>query len=167
MDEQSELILVKLYGIERGYINYLPRSIRAIRDVSPLIKEVFDSRLHVPISGHSCVHKQDIQAGLRLRVLKELGRKCIVCGRAEEKGMHVHHIKPQGRTWNNAFGFTVLCESCHKMIRSGIDKTEEQVRAICGEITSRDSNKYDPSDGIQYPEPSIVKLPHYNYFYYD
>lgn len=167
MDEQSELILVKLYGIERGYINYLPQGIPAIRDISSLVKEVFDSRSPVPISGHYCVHKKDIQAGLRLRVLKELGKKCIVCGRSEEKGMHVHHIKPCRRTWNNAFGLTVLCESCHKMIRSGIGKTEEEVRAICREITNRDSNKYDPSDGIEYPESSIVKLPHWNYFYYD
>ncbi len=167
MDEQSELILVKLYGIERGYINYLPQSIPAIRDVSSLVKEVFDSRLHVPISGHSCVHKKDIQAGLRLRVLKEMGRKCIVCGRAEEKGMHVHHIKPYWRTWNNAFGVTVLCESCHKTITTGPSMDEEEVRAICREITNRDSNKYDPPDGIEYTESSIVKLPHWSYYYYE
>ncbi len=167
MNEQSELILVKLYGIERGYINYLPRSIRAIRDVSSLVKEVFDSRSHVVISGHYCVYKQDIQAGVRSRVLKELGKKCIVCGRSEKKGMHVHHIKPYRRTWNNAFGLTVLCESCHKMIRSGIGKTEEEVRAICREITSRDSTKYDPSDGVEYTESSIVKLPHWSYYYYE
>ena len=80
--------------------------------------------------------------------------------------MQVHHVKPYWRTWNNAFGFTVLCESCHKMIRSGIGKTEEQVRGICREITRRDSEKYDPADGMEYPEPSIVKLAYTNYFYY-
>jgi hypothetical protein len=166
MDENSELLLVKLYGIEKGFLDYLPRSIPAVRDVSSLIKEVFHSRSPVLISGHYCLHKQDMQAGIRLRVLKELGTKCVVCGQSHKQGMQVHHIKPYWRTWNNAFGFTVLCESCHKMIRSGIGKTEEQVRGICREITRRDSERYDPADGMEYPEPSIVKLAYTNYFYY-
>jgi hypothetical protein len=53
------------------------------------------------------------------------------------------------------------------MIRSGIGKTEEEVRAICREITSRYSDKYDPPDGIQYTESPIVKLPHWSYYYYE
>ena len=166
MDEQNELILVKLYGIERGYINYLPQSILAVRNVSSLIKEVFDSCSHILISGYDCVYKNNIQAGLRRRVLRELSTKCIVCGLSEENGIHIHHLKPYWRTWNNAFGLTVLCESHHKMIRCGIGKTEEEVQAICREITSRDSNKYDPPNDIEYLESPMVKLPHYNYFYY-
>jgi hypothetical protein len=166
MDEDSELILLKLHGIERGFLDYLPQSILAIRDVNSLVKEVFNSRTPVLISGHQCLHKRDIQAGIRLRVLKAIGVRCVVCGQSYEKGMHVHHIKPYWRTWNNAFGLTVLCESCHKMIRGGIGITGEEVRSICMEVSNQTGVRFDPSDGIQYPEPPIVKLAHTNYFYY-
>lgn len=165
VDKDSELRVIKLYGIERGFLNYLPSSIPAIRDVSSLQEDVFRSCKPTWIQGRYCLHEQQIRAGIHLRVLKALGNTCIICGESHEKGMQVHHIKPRWRTLNNAFGFTVLCEECHKKIRGGIGKTDREVWDICKQISLPGSQWYDPPDGIKYPENSIVKVAHTPCYY--
>ena len=164
MDERGNLHLLILYAIEKGYLPYLPQSIPAVREVSSLVREAFNSYSSEVISGHYCVHKDYIQRGVRSRVLKILGSKCVLCG--EENKIQVHHIKPHWRTWNNSFGLTVLCETHHKMIRSGIGKTKAQVISCCSELKCPSSTKYDPPDDKLYPESMLVKLPRYSFYYY-
>jgi len=163
--DNGEMILLKLYGIEWGYINYLPKSIPAVRNVDAILKDIFATRTTEPINGHDCLFKADIQNGLRKKVLKELGKTCIVCKEYFDKGINVHHIKPGSRSWGNPFGLTVLCEKCHKMIRYGIGKTTQEVKVLCNEVTSPDSPYYDPPSDIQYPEPTLVKTAHCNYYH--
>ena len=164
--EKGKLHLIKLRGIERGYLKYLPLSIPAIRDTATLIDDIFQCWTTIPIRGHLCLHKLDILKGLRPRALKVLGKTCIVCG-LEHDSIEVHHIKPHWRTFNNAFGFTVLCEEHHKMIRNGIEigMSNDEVRDFCLEAASPDSQWYDPPDNRVYPESPIVKMTGTGYFY--
>jgi len=157
--DSGEMVLLKLYAIERGYLNYLPQSIPAVLNVDQMLREIFNSRTTIPIDGHRCLLKSEIQNGLRRKVIKELGKTCIVCNEYHEKGINVHHIKPKSRSWGNPFGLTVLCDRCHKMIRCGIDKTDQVVKDVCTKITNPESNIYDPPYDLQYPEPTLVKVP--------
>jgi len=161
----GEMILLKLYAIERGYLKYLPKGIPAVRNVDAILEEIFESRTTEPINGYDCLFKSDIQNGLRKQVIRELGKTCIVCNEYHDKHINVHHIKPGSRSWGNPFGLTVLCERCHKMIRYGIGKTDQEVKDLCNEITNPDSPYYDPASDVQYPEPTLVKVAYGNYYH--
>jgi hypothetical protein len=158
------LPLIKLYGIERGWLKYLPQSVPAIRAVKAMLDDIFTARTPIEIAGHQCLFKPDIAAAIHLRVIPIMGHFCIVCNIYRKKDMNVHHIKPASRTWCNAWGFTTLCQGCHKIIRVGLSVPDEEMKSLCREFASLDSPYYDPP-GMIYPEPNIVKLPHINYFY--
>ena len=158
------LPLVKLYAIEKGWLKYLPQGVPAVRDVKAILDGIFATRATLEIAGHQCLHKQDIRASIHRNVLSIMGYFCIVCGVYHKKDMNVHHVKPSWRTWCNAWGFTTLCQDCHKLIRVGLSMPDSEIKDLCRGFASPDSPYYDPP-GVVYPEPNIVKLPHINYFY--
>jgi hypothetical protein len=169
MGNNTKITLLQLYGIERGYLQYLPASIPAVRDVTGMIKDIFNNTLtHYDINGKRCLHKSQIMAGIHRRVIKALGNKCIACGRAETKGMHVHHIKYHWRTWNNAFGFTVLCEDCHRIAQYGGSTKNPclllgiNVKDFCKKIMSPECQEYEPP-GKVYPECTAYKVARFYY----
>ena len=169
MDDR-DLRLLKLYGITRGYLKYLPVSIPVIRNVKGLLEDVFFSALIVyEVQGRKCLDKEQIQKGIRRRVIRLLGNKCVVCDTTINKNMHVHHIKPYWRAWNNPFGFTVLCEECHEKAHGtwfsgySIELSADEAREICQKISSPQSQEYDPPHPKNYPEPTIVQVRRYLY----
>lgn len=162
--QEYHLHLIKLYAIEKGWLKYLPQSISSIREVKTILDDIFTTHTTIELAGYQCLHKQDIRAAIHRRVLSIMGPSCIVCNINHKKDMNVHHIKPAWRTWCNAWGFTTLCQDCHKIIRSGLSMPDDQLKDLCQQFTISDSPYYDPP-GIAYPEPNIVKLPHINYFY--
>ena len=158
------LVLIKLYAIEKGWLKYLPVSIPAIRDVKNLLEDIFKNRPTEKIAGYEFLFKQDIRAGIHSRVLTAMGYTCIVCNTSHKKNMNIHHIKPYWRTWSNAYGFTTLCQDCHKMLQTGLDINIKDLKELSQEFANPNSPLYDPS-GLVYPEPTIVKSPKANYFY--
>lgn len=164
--DNSELKIIKLYGIERGFLKYLPSSILAVRDVDSLLKDIFISAQKVTfVEGYPCLHKEELQSRIHLRVIKELGSKCVICEESFKKGIHVHHIKHYWRTLNNVFGFTVLCSICHKKAHRGLAITDSELRDICEDISRCGSRLYDSPWGEEYPENSVVRIPHTQYYY--
>ena len=158
------ITLVKLYSIEKGWLGYLPQSIPAVKDVKAILDDIFRTHSTTPIGGHECLFKQDIRAGIHNRVLAIMGNICVSCKASHDRNMNVHHIKPYWRAWNNSWGFTTLCQDCHKSLQVGLPIPTKRMRELCQLFQQPDSPLYDPP-GPNYPEPNIVKIPHWNYFY--
>jgi hypothetical protein len=158
------IILVKLYAIEEGWLGYLPQSIPAVRNVKEILDDIFQTRRTILIDGHQCLFKNDIRAGIHNRVLSIMGTTCVSCHADHKRNMNVHHIKPHWRAWNNSWGFTTLCQDCHKSLQVGLPIPTARIKELCSNVALPNSPLYDPPADTG-PEPNIVKLPHWNYFY--
>lgn len=163
MEEGINIRLLKLNGIWQGYLKYLPASVPAVRDVQGIIEDIFQSAQYVyEIQGKKCLHYDQLQRGIRRRVLKILGNKCIVCNIVQEKNIHLHHIKFKWRTWNNCFGFTILCEDCHNKAH-GLLLNNDELKGICTRIMSPEYPEYDSPPNETYRECTAYKIGSYYY----
>ena len=160
MDSSNNNRLLILYGIEKGYIDYLPTCVPAVRDVNPIFKDIFDSYVSTKIRGFQCLNKIQLCKGIHHRVIKLMGDSCVSCETSHKKGMNVHHIKPYWRTWNNVMGFTVLCPNCHRRIRGGLDEGNGSFKAFCEELM-----RGKPAELLPCPENPIVKVSKLPYYY--
>lgn len=158
------LTIIKLYAIEKGWLSYLPQSIPAIRDVKGILDDIFKARTTILIDGHECLFKVDISHAIHSRVLTLMGSTCVSCGADHKRNMNVHHIKPHWRAWNNSWGFSPLCQDCHKSLQVGLPIPTARIRELCLQFATPDSPLYDPPADA-FPEPNVVKVPHWNYFY--
>ena len=164
--DSVDLNLLKLYGINKGYLSYLPLSISAVRDAKALLEDIFESaRVYSVIRGQDCLSYEQLQRGLRRRVLKRLDSTCVACNTHVSVGIHLHHIKPHWRTWNNVFGFTLLCKDCHDRVHSGNqfwgysqNLQPEEAREMCRKIELPSTTEYDPPPLATEPESTIVKV---------
>lgn len=68
---------------------------------------------------------------LRMKVLKERGGRCEMCGKELDKEtMQVHHIMPlsMGGNPNNINNIMLLCDGCHRTLHGNPILYAEQIR---------------------------------------